>query len=164
MVGHDRFPRHMTASAFVLNGLRQVLLLRHRKLGVWLYPGGHVEQHETPDEAAVREVAEETGLTVRFLSERDGDLDEPAADVTALHPPYRILSELISSPSDPHYHIDLIYLVVPVGGDLLTTEDRGEIGFFALAEVESLELFPNFRRMLRGVFDDEAIWRLVQER
>jgi ADP-ribose pyrophosphatase YjhB (NUDIX family) len=33
-----------------------VLLVYHRKLAMWLPPGGHVEPNELPDDAAVREV------------------------------------------------------------------------------------------------------------
>jgi 8-oxo-dGTP pyrophosphatase MutT (NUDIX family) len=42
----------------------KVLLIYHKKLDGWYAPGGHIELHETPDEALVREVYEETGLTI----------------------------------------------------------------------------------------------------
>ncbi len=54
-------PVHVTASAVVV-GVRGTLLHRHRILGRWLQPGGHLEAGETPPDAARREVAEETGL------------------------------------------------------------------------------------------------------
>ena len=40
---------------------RGILLLVHRRLGIWLQPGGHVDPGETPWEAARRETVEETG-------------------------------------------------------------------------------------------------------
>lgn len=54
-------PVHVTASAVVI-GTRGTVLHRHRLLGRWLQPGGHLEAGESPPEAARREVAEETGL------------------------------------------------------------------------------------------------------
>jgi 8-oxo-dGTP diphosphatase len=45
-----------------------VLMVKRGKqpfLGRWSYPGGSVEAGESPEDAAVRELFEETGLTVR---------------------------------------------------------------------------------------------------
>lgn len=54
---------HVTGSAIVV-GPEGVLLHRHRRLGQWLQPGGHVDGREWPWEAARREAIEETGLAV----------------------------------------------------------------------------------------------------
>lgn len=45
----------------------QVLAGMHREMSGWVFPGGAVDPHETPADAAVREVWEETGLIVRPL-------------------------------------------------------------------------------------------------
>lgn len=52
----------------------EVLLLRRKNVhgeGTWSTPGGHLDPGETPEECAVREVREETGVevgSVRFLA------------------------------------------------------------------------------------------------
>jgi 8-oxo-dGTP pyrophosphatase MutT (NUDIX family) len=56
-------PHHVTASAFVVSN-RGVILHLHRRLGIWVQPGGHVDGGETPEVAALRETVEETGLDV----------------------------------------------------------------------------------------------------
>jgi len=43
-----------------------VLVIHHRRLGTWLPVGGELDAGETPLEAAVRELREETGLEGRF--------------------------------------------------------------------------------------------------
>jgi 8-oxo-dGTP pyrophosphatase MutT (NUDIX family) len=58
---------HVTASAFVVSS-RGVILHLHRRLEIWLQPGGHVDAGESPDEAALRETLEETGLVARHLA------------------------------------------------------------------------------------------------
>jgi 8-oxo-dGTP pyrophosphatase MutT (NUDIX family) len=59
-------PGHLTASAFVLSPAGDaVLLIFHRKLGIWIQPGGHLEPaDESLEHAARREVAEEVGIDI----------------------------------------------------------------------------------------------------
>lgn len=49
----------------------RILLIHHRRLDTWLPVGGEIEPGETPLEAAVRELAEETGLVGRFVPQDD---------------------------------------------------------------------------------------------
>lgn len=45
----------------------RVLLAKHRDTGRWVAPGGMVEPDESPAEAALREMREETGCEVQLL-------------------------------------------------------------------------------------------------
>ncbi|MGI6403725.1 MAG: bis(5'-nucleosyl)-tetraphosphatase [Oscillospiraceae bacterium] len=45
----------------------QMLILRHKMGGHWSFPKGHVEAGETEVETALREVREETGLTIQLM-------------------------------------------------------------------------------------------------
>ncbi|WP_155315801.1 NUDIX hydrolase [Desulfosarcina alkanivorans] len=56
------------ACVVLIDGHDQILLVKRRvppKQGMWCLPGGFVECGETPEQAALRELREETGLTGR---------------------------------------------------------------------------------------------------
>lgn len=158
----NQLERHFTASGFVLNPDGEMLLLHHRKLGVWLYPGGHIERNETPDAAVLREIGEETGLHVTLLGERDEALADAASDVSVLHQPYRVLCEFIDDKRGPHYHLDLIYLCATHARECPRHREIADAGFFNRDQAAGLQMFPNFRRMTERLFADEAVWDQVR--
>jgi 8-oxo-dGTP pyrophosphatase MutT (NUDIX family) len=88
---------HVTGSAIV-TGPRGVVLLRHRRLGFWLQPGGHIDPGETPWDAARREASEETGLEVGFA-----DLDAAGVPVLA--------HVDVHAGGRGHTHLDLRYVL-----------------------------------------------------
>ncbi|MEI8238124.1 MAG: GNAT family N-acetyltransferase, partial [Actinomycetota bacterium] len=91
---------HVTASAILLSDdRRRVVLHRHKRLKVWLQPGGHVDADELPWMAAMREASEETGLPV-VLADMPVDGPPPLVHVD-VHPGGR-----------KHRHLDLRYLVL----------------------------------------------------
>lgn len=146
--------KHFTASALILHE-EKILLIYHKKLDVWLWPGGHIEKNEHPDEALIREVREETGLCVEIISNRNESFSDKCTDISSLHIPYMVLCEL----NGDHYHNDLVYLCkVRDGFDGKITHDKNEsngIGFFNREEIQSLKLFDNFKDLLERVFDNE---------
>ena len=87
-------PIHVTGSAIVLASDGRVLLHRHKRLGRWLQPGGHLDPGETPWAAAVRETVEETGLVARH----------PAGGPDLVH------VDVHEGPRG-HVHLDLRYLL-----------------------------------------------------
>lgn len=69
----------MTASGFLIYQ-DKVLLVKHKKLNMWLGPGGHIEDDELPHQAAEREFLEETGLQVKVYSPFKSSLDTLKVD------------------------------------------------------------------------------------
>lgn len=62
--------RAFSVAVYARRGDR-VLVIEHRRLQTWLPIGGELEAGETPLEAAVRELREETGMTATFPALRD---------------------------------------------------------------------------------------------
>jgi 8-oxo-dGTP pyrophosphatase MutT (NUDIX family) len=115
--------RHFTVAVFVVDR-GAVLLHRHRKLGMWLPPGGHIEKDELPDDAAVREVYEETGIEAELVGERRDDVEDPVQ----LHRPAGVQLENIGP---GHQHIDLIYFARPLGSTDIRDEFLAdEVGWY----------------------------------
>ena len=152
----NNLEKHFTASALILNKEGKVLLIYHKKLNVWLYPGGHIEKNETPDQAVIREVFEETSLEVEIIGNIDTSLTDKKADVTTLHNPYVVLCEYINSKS-PHYHIDLVYICKITKYNKLqyNKEESDGIGFFGKDEIQEIKLFPSFKALLEKFFQHD---------
>lgn len=63
-IGHELLPV-IGVTAIVINGAGEILLQRRSDNGTWALPGGLIEPGEHPGDAVIREVWEETGVTVR---------------------------------------------------------------------------------------------------
>lgn len=134
--------RHFCASAFLIDPYtKKILLIRHKKNGKWTQPGGHIEGNETPEEAALREVYEETGLRVRLVGERfprEEDFIRPLGIQR---------NRRTSSDGETHMHIDIIYAAVPNDSENLkiNIKESNGIRWFSREELEYIDCFPDIK-------------------
>lgn len=96
------------------------LLLQRRPDGQWDLPGGHLEPGESLEEAAAREVWEETGLRVRnfeLLGVASGK------------------ESVIERGGAKNYYVTAIYRSCNYSGVLKAGEESLEVGFFGVDEL-----------------------------
>lgn len=153
--------RHFTATAFVIDSRERVLLLWHKRLKKWMPPGGHVDDHELPEDCAARECKEETGLDVEILGEVQDDLFERNGhEGRMLKKPIALLLEEIPASEErgepAHQHMDFVYLARLVHEDQvlsLAEEEGTELKWFTKEEIEELneetEIFGNVKAIVR---------------
>jgi 8-oxo-dGTP pyrophosphatase MutT (NUDIX family) len=116
-------PAHVTGSAVVVDGEGRVLLHRHKRLGIWLQPGGHVDPGESAADAAIRETLEETGLE-------------------AAHPdgaPRLVHIDVHEGPRG-HLHLDVRYLLLADGSAALrpAAGESPDVAWFTRDEVDEV--------------------------
>jgi len=111
----------------------KVLLIK-RKLepgkGEWALPSGFMELEESPEQAALRELKEETGIIGK----------------------YKRLIGVYANKSEIHgYLVNIIYEVEIIGGNICASDDATEAKFFALNQLPFL-VFRSHREALKELF------------
>lgn len=141
--------KHPTASVFLFardDNAWHVGLIRHPRLGKWMLPGGHVEPDENSAEAALREVAEETGLAARLLP--GPGLDKPdGADEPSVIAPLWIVEQHVPAERRepaPHIHVDHLYLALV---DATAPAPGAELPFawYTADQLAAMDMFEDTR-------------------
>ena len=108
----------------------QVLLVKRRvapKIGFWCLPGGFMELGERPEQAALRELREETGLSGQ-------------------------IERLLGVTSNPSLTYDTVlmvgYLIRQFSGNLRPGDDASEVSYFPIDQLPEIA-FSSHRHFLR---------------
>lgn len=121
--------RQYCASAYTIDfENKKVLLMYNKKLNKWLQPGGHIENKETPEEAAIRETFEETGVKIEIIGPTFNNKKyQPIA-----------IEHYINKVGDM---IDIQFLARPINRDLNNNENNNTTWFDIdkLANEETVE-------------------------
>lgn len=133
-----RLDGHFTASSLLVSadGTR-TLLTHHRKLGLWLQPGGHADGDRDLAAVALREAEEETGLTGLVVDPVIHDLDR------------HWIPEHKGVPA--HWHYDVRYVVRAGADEAFVVGDESHAlawrDIAGLAEDDGID--ASLRRMAR---------------
>jgi 8-oxo-dGTP pyrophosphatase MutT (NUDIX family) len=140
--------RHFTATTYVVRD-GKVLLHLHRRQKIWLPPGGHIERDELPEDAARREIEEETGLRLRLHSEFEAERlsEEMGADVVP-QPAFILVEDI----NPFHQHIDFTYFALAPEG--VEPEEESGFSWFAPSELDG----PDIPRNVRAGAERAVAW------
>lgn len=110
----SKLEKHFVASGLVINHENtKMLMIYHKKLDIWVIPGGHLEPNEYPAEGALREIFEETGIKANVIDSSCFSFEGNQKE-SKIPTPYVMLSEFIPEKDNksPHLHIDFVFLCV----------------------------------------------------
>lgn len=115
------------AGVLAVDGLGRVLLQKRRDTGQWAIPMGEQELGESVTQCAVRETAEETGVTV---------------EVTGLLGIYSDPGHVVYYDSDgeTRQEFEIILLGLPASDQPEANDEASEAGWFTVADLEGLGL------------------------
>ena len=133
-VGHAPLV-HTCASVIAVNSKNEVLLQKRSDNGLWGYCGGALELFETAEQAAARELAEESGLEAHELE---------------LFGVYSGEEQHFIYPNgDEVWTVDIVYVCRSFSGELEAVDgESAELKFVPINEVENYPLNPPVRKPL----------------
>ncbi len=171
---------HLACSLYIFDSSRDnILLVKHNGLGVWLPPGGHVEEGELPQVAALRETFEETRIQdIVLLDVKAGDLGLQSEGEKQLHfsrkteqeelflEPFALIEERIPETDKDvvHFHIDYVYVgqlqYVQRVQFLATEVSDAQWVKLDWEIIDKLETFSNIKVILKKLLalKDHMVW------
>lgn len=134
----QRAPKHiLSAAVVVVKAPGEMLMVRAPDRG-WEFPGGQVEQGEKPAAAAVREVEEESGIHIE-LDGFCGVFYNTGKSIC-----------------------NMLFAGHPVGGELRTSDESPDVGWFRLPDALDKITYPTFRHRAELCLD-QTRWPFLVE-
>ena len=136
-----------TTLCYIEKDDKYLMLLRNKKLvdlnkGKWIGVGGKFEEGESPEDCLIREVKEETGLTLTEYKLRG-------------------IVTFISNEWEGEYMF--LYTGSVSDGLLEFTCDEGELRWIPKSEIMSLNLWEGDRAFLKLLFEDSPFFTMKLE-
>ena len=134
---------HLTASAWITDRhCHQAVLLHHRKLDMWVQPGGHIDANDASlMDASRREAIEETGLSTLAPMQMDiFDLDVHAIPARKSEP--------------EHWHLDIRFWWVADDLSLQINDESHELAWLSAAEIRKRTNEESVLRMVRKTLNE----------
>jgi 8-oxo-dGTP pyrophosphatase MutT (NUDIX family) len=119
----------------------KVFLTKRADNGLWCLPGGGVDPGESVEETVIREVQEETGLTVRVLR-----LIGVYSDPNWL---------VVYNESDSVQIVALNFEVLITAGKPGLSNETSDWGYYSLEEIEELDMLLNHHTRIRDAFTSQ---------
>ena len=108
------------------------ILLSREDNGKWEMLGGGLDHNEDPIDCLRREINEETGLEITYVSPT---------------PKYFVTSPRVGSKMTT-YMANVIYEIRLKNLDFIASDECQELRFFSIADMQKVELFPNVQNLL----------------
>lgn len=131
----------------------KILLVHHNGFDKWVFPGGHIDDEETPAQSAEREFLEETNVKVEAISAVPPAFAGDDNDTPIPLPFYMGLArEGFDSPRVIYY-----YYVKPVEDNWEISHQKEElygINWFSKEDLQAVETFDQVRALARHAIDN----------
>lgn len=124
-------PKHIVSAAtIVLNEQKEMLLIKGPQRG-WEMPGGQVEEGESLKDAAIRETKEESGIEIEVIK-FCGIFQNVSGSIC-----------------------NTLFLGKPIGGELTTSPESLEVGFFPIEIALEMVTWKNFRQRIEYCLNEK---------
>ena len=139
---HTKEVKHFTATTYLfVKEINKTLMIWHPTLLTWLPPGGHIEENESPEETARREIFEEVGeREINFLFPNTQNTIISDDRVETLMMPHFLIKENIEL---NHFHMDWIFFAT-LKNKVFNSPEEHTIKLFSQKEIElDKKIFTN---------------------